>query len=77
MIRSIAHCMSQLCIAVGHRHITYTCRYALRLITSLEYSQYLENYLWPHFSKERVQSLALSDAIHTMTAVIIHVCAVQ
>ncbi len=30
------------------------CRFAVRAVMGLEFSQYLENYLWPHFTAERV-----------------------
>ena len=33
--------------------VTYSYRYSLRQVTSLEYSQYLDNYLWRHFTRER------------------------
>ena len=30
------------------------CRFAVRPVMGLEFSQYLENYLWQHFTVERV-----------------------
>ena len=37
------------------------CSFAFRPVMGLEFSRYLENYLWPHFSAERVSADRVRD----------------